>query len=46
MQFILQDWCDFCEGKRDSDKSDFLTLFHGDIRDINPAIKNIACYAA
>ena len=41
MQIILQDWCDFCEGKKDSDKSDFLTLFHGDIGDnyLNKALR-------
>ena len=31
MENILTDWCDFCEEKKDFDKSHFLTLFHADI---------------
>ncbi len=30
---LVDDWVEFCEGKRDFDKSDFLTLFHGSLTD-------------
>ncbi|MDX8355186.1 hypothetical protein [Cognatiyoonia sp. IB215182] len=30
---LLDDWVEFCEGKRDFDKSHFLPLFHGSLND-------------
>ncbi len=30
---LVDDWVEFCEGKRDFDKSHFLTLFHGSLTD-------------
>ena len=40
MDSIFQDWVDFCEGKADFEKCDFLTLFHEDFdeQDLNAAL--------
>ena len=40
MDSIFQDWVNFCEGRADFDKGDFLTLFHEDIdeQDLNAAL--------
>ncbi|MEP2990748.1 MAG: hypothetical protein ABJL11_17670 [Parasphingorhabdus sp.] len=33
MEQLLQEWCDYCEGRQEFDTGDFYTLFHDDISD-------------